>query len=82
MGVLMGRRMGAGARAALPATATRALLLRACRLQHTYLAPTALPPAPSAVTVALAFKTYTTHGIDAPQKNHIFIVASMTVSHV
>lgn len=78
----MGRRMGAGARAALPATATRALLLRACRLQHTYLAPTALPPAPSAVTVALAFKTYTTHGIDAPQKNQIFIVASMTVSHV
>lgn len=31
------------------------------------------------VTVALAFKTYTTHGIDAPQEQQIFIVSSMTV---
>ncbi|KAI7841304.1 hypothetical protein COHA_004923 [Chlorella ohadii] len=31
-----------------------------------------------AITVALAFKTYTVHGIDAPLENQIFIVSSMT----
>lgn len=38
-----------------------------------------LPSPACAVTVALAFKTYTVHGIDAPLENQIFIVSSMTV---